>query len=155
MAMFECIVVPLDGSKHAEVALDYARDLAQKYSARLHLVRVLWPSLQALTGGEVVAVTQAQMAQEQQLARNYLEPLVQSLSGGDLKVSSQVALGDPAETVLDLAEDAEASLIVLTSHGRSGLRRWLMGSVAERIARHAHCPVMIVGRESVEEKLDK
>ena len=152
--MFECIVVPLDGSKQAEVALDYGRDLALRYSARLHLVRVLWPSLQALTGGEVVAVTQAQMAHEQQLARTYLEPLVERVTSGDLKVSSQVVVGDPAETILDIAEDAEASLIVMTSHGRSGLRRWLMGSVAERIARHAHCPVMIVGRESVEEKLD-
>lgn len=145
--MFQSILVPLDGSPLAEKALPFAVDLAQKYSARLHLVRVAAPAMTVVGAGEVMMVTESPN-NELDIAKTYLEATLRSLPAG-LSATSDAAIGDAAEHILHEAKKQSCDLIVVTSHGRTGLKRVLIGSIAERLARHALCPVMIVGKDSV------
>ena len=141
---FQNILVPLDGSTLAESALPLACDLARRYQARLWLyrVRVRPPSVWEAQEPEAM---EAFSAQEKRVCDDYLQGLREALGE---EAPPQVELlhefGNPAEAILEKAEDLPGALIVMTSHGRDGLRRWLMGSVAEKVARHASCPVMLL-----------
>lgn len=144
--MFSKIMVPLDGSKQAEAALEYACDLAQKYSASLHLIRVCWGPMQVLLEGEPVLNRPESLQLEEESAQKYLQQLEEALRVQGQVCQVETATGDPAECIIDSVAEHAIDLIVITSRGRTGLKRFLMGSVAERVARHAGCPVLIVGR---------
>jgi nucleotide-binding universal stress UspA family protein len=144
--MFSKIMVPLDGSKQAEAALEYACDLARKYTASLHLIRVCWGPMQVLLEGEPTLNRPESLQQEEESAKNYLHKLQESLRVQGQVATVEQVTGDPAECIIDSVAQQGIDLIVITSRGRTGLKRFLMGSVAERVARHAGCPVLIVGR---------
>lgn len=136
--MFKRILVPLDGSPRAEKSLDFALDLAQKYGAHVTLARICWTSVQVLTAGEIAMLGDIPNIEEEG-ARAYLAKLKEKHP----EVDTQVHIGDPAECIIDLTSKAHYDLVVMNSHGRSGMARFIMGSVAERVARHAACPVLI------------
>ena len=143
--MFSQILVPLDGSKIAEAALEAARYLAGCSQGRISLVRVA--STKANTA-EWDEASPADQAKEDECLE-YLEKVAAPLRAEGLKVHCEVLeSGPPAERILEIVEDDEIDLVVLTSHGRSGLSRVLLGSVADTISRHSRAPVMIVGRKS-------
>lgn len=143
--MFKSILVPLDGSQVAEAALESARYLARVSRGQLHLVRV--PNTrQSMADWD--DLSPAEQAAETQCAE-YLEKLAAPLRAEGLHVRCLVLeSGPPAEQILEVAEDDQIDLIVLTSHGRSGFSRLLLGSVADTISRYARSPVLIVGRRS-------
>lgn len=124
--MIGTVVVPLDGSQLAEEALPYAAAIAQRSSAPLHLLRVV-PS--DANGA----------AQEE--ARAYLQGKAREL--GD-RVQVSIGVGDPAEQIIDRAAEMADPMIVMTTHGRSGIGRWLYGSVADRVVRSAEAPVLLI-----------
>lgn len=145
--MFQKILVPLDGSQESEQALKTARALAQAFRAELRLVTVEElpdqpaPSEWDLTIGRFLDKNREEVEQN-------LERLAQPLRVEDFKVSTAVLpLGPPALRILEETRECKADLIVLFSHGRSGLSRLIMGSVAERLTRNAPCPVLIVHRQ--------
>jgi nucleotide-binding universal stress UspA family protein len=132
------IVVPVDFSKVSLQAVDVALDLVQDASL-ISVIHVL-PSLTAGEPGllwnvldEANARQQAQAALERHLDG-------QRYSG----VNLVVAFGNPADEIVELADSSGAELIVMPSHGRTGLSHLVLGSVAERVTRHAHCPVLIL-----------
>ncbi len=142
--MFHKILVPLDGSPEAERALEPARELARAFQAELRLVTVEEmpeepvPSEWELTLGGFLE------RKRQQVLEN-LERLAATFRGHGHEVSTAVLpLGPPVTRIREEARQGQADLIVLFSHGRSGLSRFLLGSVAERLTRNAPCPVMIV-----------
>lgn len=139
--MFQRILVPLDGSPFAEEALKYAAEVCR---GELRLIRIQpYPSVTELPLD--LPVSQSLLEAEQNASTAYLESKVTELKkGGFQKVSSCQKLGDPAACILEEVRDYEPDCVVISSHGRSGLRRFLLGSVAERVARHAHCPVLLV-----------
>ena len=135
--MFANILVPLDGSTVAERALGYARDVCR---GKLLLLRVQdYPSPL-----DFPLATQSLLEAEDQAAHAYLDEVNQRLTREGALVSWIHRVGDPASTILQEARDARIDLIVMASHGRTGLSHFLMGSVAEKVVRHATCPVMVV-----------
>lgn len=129
--MHKKILVPLDGSKLAESPLDYAVWLAEKSGAELRLIHVYQ--------GRVPG-------QSQYLARKveWIRSRDNRRGAPRVNVEPVVARGDPASEILQYVEDNEIDLIAMSTHGRTGVRRWLMGSVADRVVRHSNRPVRLV-----------
>ncbi|HEX5416314.1 MAG TPA: universal stress protein, partial [Chloroflexota bacterium] len=128
--MVKEILVPLDGSKLAERALAIARDLAGALGARLTLLRVIAPNA-AGEGGEAQAD-----------AETYLRDVAKRLGGSE--VTADVRSGDAAPVILAEVEQRGIDLIAMSTHGRSGIGRWIYGSVADEVVRHAPVPVVLV-----------
>jgi nucleotide-binding universal stress UspA family protein len=132
------VVVPFDFSEHSEVALKRALSLVCQ-SEQLHVLHVL-PFLIPTEPGVVWATVDD--AHRIQHALENLREAVEKLNVGPVEL--EVRLGDPGQIACDRAEELGAELIVLGSHGRTGLTRILLGSVAERVVRLAHCQVLVV-----------
>jgi nucleotide-binding universal stress UspA family protein len=141
--MIRKILVPLDGSDLARKALPYAEELAHRFEAELVLVQVVQPiPVMAEYGAPFYELDFKQLYQEAEL---YLNGVKGELR--ELQIPAQtVVLGDRpvAEAIIDLAREKGADLIVMSTHGRSGLSRWVFGSVASKVLQHAPCPVYLV-----------
>jgi nucleotide-binding universal stress UspA family protein len=133
--MYGKIVVPLDGSELAERVLEYVRGLAVASGAQVELLNVC-PRNES-EGGHMHRVY---LQRVERVLRSQLE----QAGSTQATVDSVALLGDPAEEILKYAERNKADLIAMTTHGRSGVRRWAMGSVADKVARHSAVPVWLV-----------
>jgi nucleotide-binding universal stress UspA family protein len=138
------ILVPIDGSDVAEAALPYADEIARLRRAPLLLFAVVdqhaAPALTAASGelrAHVERITADGLAA-------YLSVTAQRLRDRGLEVATEVAAGDPAEAIGARAVAVDAALIVMASHGRGGVHRLILGSVADKVMRAAACPVLIV-----------
>jgi universal stress protein A len=131
------ILVPLDFSGKSRQALRYAIPLAQKFSARIHLVHVLPAPGKA---------TKDELLKQRMSALKRLGQTAAQLMPTRLHAWNAVVAGKPAREILRLVEQNGIDLIVLTTKGGTGLQRALVGSTAEEIMRHAPCPVMSVRR---------
>lgn len=134
----ERVMAPIDFSDFTEVAIDYAVELAQTYGARIDLVHVVKDA--SLPGVYGMDALPAALENVETRAYEELENLAREHIGfEDVRVAVEV--GHPAGRITDYAEEEDIDLIVIPSHGRSGLKRMLMGSVAEKVVRRAPCPV--------------
>lgn len=143
--MYTRIVVPLDGSDLAEQALDEAKSLARKLDIPLHLLRVVdtyrTQSLPA-TGMALDYSMLAELAEEEiEDAKTYLQQRVDDVKKEGFDVTGDVLHGPIARQIVAAAD--EGDVIVMSSHGRTGIKRWFLGSVAEEVMRHARCPVLL------------
>ena len=146
MALYTRIVVPLDGSKLAESALPEAKQLAELTGAELVLIRVVDYSARDKFGDfgllyEYEAMAQA-LAEERDLARAYLTDMVGTLEDEGLTVSAMLVDGIAAKAIVAMTQPGDA--IVMATHGRTGMKRWFIGSIAEDVLRHATVPVLLV-----------
>ncbi|MBI3929461.1 MAG: universal stress protein [Armatimonadetes bacterium] len=145
--MYRKILVPLDGSSLAEKALAPALDLARLASAEIVLVRasdqaaLMVPMSGPYPPGPLPMDLVTRLRHE---AERYLASVAQTVREAGLVVTWQVQEGHPAEVVLETARSEGADLIVMASHGRTGLSRFLLGSVAEKVLRRASCQVLLV-----------
>jgi nucleotide-binding universal stress UspA family protein len=137
------ILVPLDGSQLAEHALAVAAKLARSSDGTLILIQAL-PMTSVYASFYVPEVLPPANEEEEPRARAYLtqQAGLPMLSG--LSVETAVLTGPPALSILEAAANHKADMIVMTSHGRSGLSRWVFGSVAEHVARQANTPVLVL-----------
>ncbi len=140
MVLPKMILVPLDLSKRSEEAAEYAAALARHVGASLTLmVNVNQPeraAMEQFARDEHITIDQAG---EAALGR------VASRLGGDVETSVMVRAADsPVEGIIEAAEYSKADLIVMTSHGRTGMTRWLLGSVAERMVQASDVPVLVI-----------
>ena len=139
------IVVPLDGSELAEQAVPVAAALAADLGVPVHLLRVLdIDALRATVQAGIHAAAAYMRSQEeiQRYAEEYLAEQAQHLRNRDLTATAEVLTGSPAVTLLDAIRPDD--LVVMTTHGRGGVRRWLLGSVADKLVRAAAAPVLLV-----------
>lgn len=139
------IVVPLDGSPLAERALPAAAMLAADLGVPIHLIRVLEIDAvraQVQAGIHVASAYLHSQETVQRRAEEYLAERAQELRDQHLAVTSEVLLGSPGATLLDAIRPDD--LVVMTSHGRGGVRRWLLGSIADKLVRAAAGPVLLV-----------
>ena len=140
--MFNSILVPLDGSPVSEVALPYAEALARRTHGRLILVR-------AAHGPALHAEPEHQQFSRVESAQVYLEQMSQALAArGVTELETGVPYGQAAAWIVDEAALRGADLIVMGTHARTGTDRWVHGSVAESVVRHASVPVFLVHAES-------
>ena len=141
--MYKKILVPLDGSKLAEAALPHAEAIAKSEGAEIILLRVpLMPITEFFTREPALAVKIHD--EEQAEAIHYINMKAEDLKKAHIKVTAITQDGMVPETILAVAEETHADMIAMSTHGRTGLRRWLMGSVADRVVHHAHIPVMLI-----------
>jgi nucleotide-binding universal stress UspA family protein len=138
------ILAPLDGSDIGEAALPYAETIATNSRASVSLLQVISPpgTVEAnLLGGPdwrkfVKAMHDA--------GENYLKSVAERLSGRGIKVTYEVATGDPADKIVEYAEDKGINLIAMSTHGRTGVARWVLGSVADKVLHGARIPILLV-----------
>ena len=142
MLSFKVIVVPIDFSDHSLRALPYAASIAQKFRAKLKIIYVDEPSLQAADVAWVAVDEESIDEDHAARAIRTLEKIVLEQVPQDVAADAEVLSGDPIDKVVRYARDEGADLIVMATHGRSGLSHVLMGSVAEHIVRKAPCPVL-------------
>lgn len=140
---FEHIVVPLDGSEHSEYSIPQALDLAKKYGAKITFFRVIVLPPLVWNVHEIPDIDGLQRL-EASACQDYLAKLASQHSAEGISIETKQMVGNPAEAIIDFAGGLNNSLIVMTSHGRDGFKRWLLGSVAEKVARHASGAVMLV-----------
>ena len=140
----ESILVPIDFSTHSKNALKYAIPMAVKFNARLHLVYVVEPTIYPadLGFGQVVLPGVEDELREKGAAE--LQALIEKEIGGQVGATSIVRTGNPHHEILSEAKEKGVDLIVVATHGHSGMEHILFGSTADRIVRHAHCPVLTV-----------
>jgi nucleotide-binding universal stress UspA family protein len=134
------VVVPIDFSGDSFAALQTARELVDDPN-HLHVVHVL-PVLEANDPGVIW-----HMIDDDSRSEHAAEALAKELAHrGHRLPQVAVRFGDPGHEIAQYASDIDAALIVLSSHGKSGLTRLLIGSVADRVVRLAHCPVLVLKR---------
>jgi nucleotide-binding universal stress UspA family protein len=145
---YQNIIVPLDTSAFAEQALDQASELASAMNATLHLVSIVPPPhilpVHIHKEKEPQALLRALHQTEFERHTRYLEQKAEHFKELGFRVQTDVATGHPAEEILRFSRQHQQALLVMTTHGRSGLRRILLGSVAMKVVQEAHVPVLLV-----------
>lgn len=138
--VFQKILIPLDGSERAELAIPQALDLAPGGRAKILLVAVSVKFRGHAFEGDLKTIVEPDFKR----LNEYLDKHAEWLSNQGYEVDSVVRRGEPSEEILKLAEEEKTDLILLTSRGHTGLMLWSFGSVAERILRHSDCSVMVL-----------
>lgn len=142
---YKHILVPLDSSTLAELAVDDALNLAKISHAELTLLHVVPPieEVLAVETGHPIFIDQ-QWDHHRTAAQKYLKDVCKRLLCEDVIVHIAVEMGPPAEIIIDYAGCYMVDLIVMATHGRSGLQRWVYGSVADKVLHGANVPVLLV-----------
>jgi nucleotide-binding universal stress UspA family protein len=136
------ILVPTDFSEYADYALDYAIELAQKLQARLTLLHII--QLTPMTIGDMYGYSlEAYLEAMESEAQTHMEALLHRVHQEGLEGETAIVQGVPFQIIVDMAESQNVDLIVMGTHGRTGLTHALMGSVAEKVVRLAPCPVLV------------
>ncbi len=140
------ILVTLDGSKQSEVAIPYIEELASKLKAEVILFQVVAPDYHIYTGGsqEYGIYSEQQMESVKAFSRDYLEEVVARLKQKGVTAQSEVRFGTAADEIIKFADAIDVSLVAMSTHGRSGVSRWALGSVAERVLRAGNTPLLLV-----------
>ena len=155
--MYKEILVPLDGSEVSASSLPAARQLAQSLGARVHLLQVSSQTEEfaVLRGAEFgtmgsdysqQVLDEVMTAQRDRIER-YLDEVEAGLTSDGLAVVKAVEDGQPADKIVDYAEAAGIDLILMSTHGRGGVRRFLVGSVTDKVIRSTHLPVLVIHPE--------
>lgn len=147
MLSFNRILCPVDFSEPSYRALRTADELARRYGAELHVLHVVppVPLVELPPGSGTVAFDVKKY--ESELLASYDKTLNQTIAANvkpDLKIISHLEMGDPAHEIVELAEKINPDVIVIATHGRTGLRRFFFGSVAEAVVRRAPCAVLSI-----------
>jgi nucleotide-binding universal stress UspA family protein len=137
------LLVPLDGSELAEEAIEAAELLVGPRGAEVTLLRVVEPPPYPLYGPGYAYVPWDEHA-ERASARRYLQPHVDRLQARGIRVTARVAAGGPAWVIGQVAREAETDIVVMATHGRSGLTRLVLGSIATSVLQQAENPVLLV-----------
>jgi nucleotide-binding universal stress UspA family protein len=145
---FGKIVVPIDFSDYSSEALDYAKNLARKFRSSLVLLHSVHLQYYVTNDEYARYDFPAIMDKLERFAHQQMSELVRKTDREGLKVTSTIEIGHPGQQICDRAKDRNAELIVTSTHGRTGLRHAFIGSTAEFVVRHAHCPVLVVPNRS-------
>lgn len=140
--MYRNLLVPLDGSTFSEHALALARPIARRAGSRLHLVLIHTPLALHTSDIAPIRLTEQWEDEHRERERHYLEGQAGELRAEGLEVDTEVRDGDVARELTAMAESAD--LLVLATHGRGGLGRAWLGSVADSLIRHVEKPVLLV-----------
>lgn len=142
--MFKKILVPLDTSELSEIALPYAEEMAPKLGSEIILMHVGTPADGTDKSEHKAYVNKATAAVERRIKNAPALP-----SGEKATVKSTITelpslIADPAAEILDYAEKEKVDLIIMATHGRTGISRWALGSTANKVARAAACPLLLI-----------
>ncbi|RQG99639.1 universal stress protein [Natrarchaeobius oligotrophus] len=147
--MYDTILVPTDGSPVAETAIEHAVDLAATYDADVHALYVVdLDAMGVAVGAEQIDRFRqgdfGDLPELEQRARDAVSGVSRRAADRDVDVTEAIVAGSPHRKIADYADDNDVDLIVMGSAGRGGVRRVLLGSVAERTLRTTDIPVLVV-----------
>jgi nucleotide-binding universal stress UspA family protein len=158
--MYERIVVALDGSSLAEAVLPHATAIAGPLGSEIHLVQVVREARDLVNMGFMdptalggsgsvpdIRTLEEAMTAQVRAAERYLEEKASGLRSQGLRVRTAILRGDPATQVVKYAQDQKADLIAISTHGRGGISRMVLGSVADKVMRQGTVPVLLVRSE--------
>ncbi|WP_435180785.1 universal stress protein [Halorussus sp. AFM4] len=141
--MYDRILFPTDGSRAAESAAPHAFSHAERYDAALHVLHVVDESESAA----IVGRAEDPRAALDERTEESMSAIVDEAEERDLRVTAEVRVGTPHRTILSYADERDVDLVVMSTRGRSGVGRVVMGSVTERVVRMGDTPVVAVQRE--------
>lgn len=144
MVPFQKILVPTDFSKHSTEAVRTAADLSRRYEARVTLAYVFEPVTYALPEGHVMQSPPQLEELHSVFEQRLVESADEARAAGAPSVEAKVLTGPVATEISDYAQRGQFDLIVMGTHGRTGLRHLVLGSVAEKVLRSAPCAVLAV-----------
>ena len=144
MKALQKILIPFDASSHATEAVAYAADVARVYDAAVTILFVDHPLTYALPEGYAMTTPEQIAELKAAFERELAGARKTALDAGSPRVTTEIERGDPVTEILRYATENHVDLIVMGTHGRRGLTRALLGSVAENIVSRAPCPVMTV-----------
>ncbi|MCY4513725.1 MAG: universal stress protein [Candidatus Tectomicrobia bacterium] len=139
------LLVPIDFSQDSEHAVDSAVGLAQQFQARVTLLHVVYVP-EAAEVNLAAYMDKIRSEADQSMASR-----LKRVQDAGIDAEALTVIGPPSQRIVDTARDRHADLIVMGTHGRTGLQHMLIGSVAERVVRLAPCPVMVVPREAAKD----
>lgn len=144
--MLNHLLVPLDGSTLAAEAITHARNLIAPGGKLTLVAAVEVPEMPIYGYYPAVSVPDYEhtIADLVPAAKHYLDGVADDLRKDGFQVRVEAQIGDPAETIIELAKKHQAEAIVISTHGRSGLSRWLFGSVTQRVLEAKICPVYVI-----------
>jgi nucleotide-binding universal stress UspA family protein len=154
--MFKRILVPLDGSRFSSQALSYASDIAKRYQSELVIIRVVPPAtvIPSSTATEMgvdptaarIAVQSARIQDRLNVtrARKYLQQKLRAITKQGIEGSYHIAMGEPGKSIIQYSAEKRVDLIVMMTSGKGGLKRAILGSVADEVTRKAGVPVLLV-----------
>jgi nucleotide-binding universal stress UspA family protein len=142
--LINSILVPIDFSVHSKNALKYAVPLAKQFDASIHLVYVVEPTIYPADLGFGQVVLPGVEEELRLKGADELQQLITEEIGVQVKATYAVKTGTPSQEILAEAEEERVNMIVIATHGHSGLEHVLFGSTAERIVRKARCPVLTI-----------
>lgn len=151
--MSENILIPLDGSSLSEVAVSYVNDLVAKFGAKetvnvtlFHVITVVRHQV-GLRGGTAISVpyTEDELAQMKDEAIDYLKKVGEAFNNENITVNYKATVSEtPATAIIKVEEEIGADLVVMSTHGRSGFTRFVIGSIADKVMRGGAVPVLMV-----------
>jgi nucleotide-binding universal stress UspA family protein len=157
--MFKRILVPLDGSRVSGHALSYAIDIAKRYQSELTIIRVVPPAtvVPSSTATEIgidpaaarIAVQSARIQDRANVERvqKYLRRKLRTLAAKGIEGKYHVAVGEPGRSIVRHSAEVKADLIVMMTSGKGGLKRAILGSVADEVVRKAGVPVLLLPKQ--------
>jgi nucleotide-binding universal stress UspA family protein len=153
--MYKNMLVPVDGSRLAESAFAYARELASRLGANVTVLHVVDP-----TESESLPMHQAYASHSAEMVRRRVYDVQRKLGkkpGSEVpQIAGEVVMGHAPDEILRYAREKGIDLMVMSTHGRTGVRRWVLGSVADEVLRHSTVPVLLVRPETADTaKLEK
>ncbi|MEY2817987.1 MAG: universal stress protein [Chloroflexota bacterium] len=141
--MSKKILVPLDGSKFSEAVLPHVQTLAKKEGAEIILLTIpVIPSVDFIARNP--GLTRNAVEETEVTTGKYLQAKITNLKKKGSKVKGILREGPIPETILEVADEVHADMIAMCTHSRTGINRWLMGSVADEVVHNAHVPVILV-----------
>lgn len=154
--MFKRILVPMDGSRISGQALSYGMDIAQRYQSKLIILRVVPPAtvVPSSTATEIgidpaaarIAVQSARIQDRTNIGRTrrYLQQKLRTITAKGIEGTYHIVVGEPGKSIIRHAEEAKVSLIVMMTSGKGGLKRAILGSVADEVSRKAGVPILLL-----------
>jgi nucleotide-binding universal stress UspA family protein len=142
--LYKNILIPLDGSELAEEALREALPMAKLYGVKVTTLKAVEPAAAMVGIGVPAMYLRDIFTSRKKSALAYLRSVAYRPQYRSLKFRVAVATGAPADQILQYADSHSIDLIIMSTHGRSGIGRWAFGSVADKVLRGAKCPILLV-----------
>lgn len=144
LRLFNKILVPLDGSRAGEAALPYIKAIAQQMKSEVFLLRVIEviQHIRTIGGLDHFTYTEDQIERMKNEGVKYLEKIQRQFSVD--KVHTVLRTGDPAQEIIKLSQEKKVNLVAMSSHGKSGIRRWVVGSVSSKVLQADKMPLLLV-----------
>lgn len=148
--MFNHILIPTDGSDAVRPAVEMALNLAETHDATLHVLFIVHQPTSVSGTGEGFSGLDNLLNELEEEGHQATDAIAEQATGSDIETEPVVQRGNPHDDILTYANEHDIDLIVMGTHGRTGVKRALLGSVTEDVVRHSEIPVLTVHREPEE-----